>query len=231
MGAYRSMHAAEQFEQSGYALLGGLVTSSEVAHVADALSALDTDSVAARQMLALDWCAQLARVLHRRLIAERVLPEGYAAVQCTYFEKSRGNNWLVPLHQDLSIPVAEQVEHPSLTGWSHKDGTCFVQPPPAVLAELVAVRLHIDDCGHDDGALKVVPGSHRLGRLNGAQANAAREHAGELLCPVQQGGAMVLRPLLLHASSKAGGVSKRRVLHFVFGPAALPFGLHWARTV
>lgn len=39
---------------------------------------------------------------------------------------------------------------------------------------------------------------------------------------------MAMRPLLLHASSKATGTSWRRVLHFVFGPAALPHGLAWA---
>jgi hypothetical protein len=39
---------------------------------------------------------------------------------------------------------------------------------------------------------------------------------------------MAMRPLLLHASSKATGSSRRRVLHFLFGPPALPFGLEWA---
>jgi len=36
-----------------------------------------------------------------------------------------------------------------------------------------------------------------------------------------------MRPLLLHASSKAHTPRHRRVLHFVFGPPALPLGLHW----
>ena len=62
------------------------------------------------------------------------------AVQCTYFEKSADRNWLVPIHQDLAIPVARRVEHPALRGWSHKEGSLFVQPPADVLAQLVAVR-------------------------------------------------------------------------------------------
>ena len=41
---------------------------------------------------------------------------------------------------------------------------------------------------------------------------------------------MLMRPLLLHASSKATGASRRRVLHFVFGPPALPHGLAWVRA-
>jgi hypothetical protein len=39
---------------------------------------------------------------------------------------------------------------------------------------------------------------------------------------------LVMRPLVLHASSKATGTSKRRVLHILFGPPELPYGLEWA---
>jgi hypothetical protein len=39
--------------------------------------------------------------------------------------------------------------------------------------------------------------------------------------------------LLLHASSKAGAASasRRRVLHFLFGPRELPRGLRWRHKV
>jgi hypothetical protein len=40
-----------------------------------------------------------------------------------------------------------------------------------------------------------------------------------------------MRPLALHASSKATGTSRRRVLHFVFGSAGLPYGLQWEHAV
>jgi len=40
-----------------------------------------------------------------------------------------------------------------------------------------------------------------------------------------------MRPLLLHASSKGTGTSRRRVLHFLFGPRDLPLGLQWQRAV
>ena len=41
---------------------------------------------------------------------------------------------------------------------------------------------------------------------------------------------MLMRLLLLHASSKATGASRRRVLHFLFGPPRLPLGLAWAHA-
>jgi hypothetical protein len=40
-----------------------------------------------------------------------------------------------------------------------------------------------------------------------------------------------MRPLLLHASSKAINPNRRRVLHFLFGSASLPLGLEWDKVV
>jgi hypothetical protein len=47
----------------------------------------------------------------------------------------------------------------------------------------------------------------------------------------RSGGALILKPLLLHASSKARVAVHRRVLHFVFGPQALPLGLEWPYAI
>lgn len=80
----------------------------------------------------------------------------------------------------------------------------------------------------DDGPMIVLPGSHTRGAISADDAVAART-AGETACPVDAGGVLITRPLLLHRSSKATGTSRRRVLHFLFGPAKLPFGLPWQR--
>jgi hypothetical protein len=66
-----------------------------------------------------------------------------------------------------------------------------------------------------------------LGRVT-AQAASELRQAGTLVTCVQQSGdALAMRPLALHASSKATGTRKRRVLHILFGPPQLPFGLQW----
>lgn len=140
-------------------------------------------------------------------------------------------SWPVPVHQDLSISVAEQVESAELKSWSRKAGDLFVQPPVTVLEQLLAVRLHLDDCGEADGPLRVVPGSHKLGRIDAQQASLVRQQSGEHVCTAPQGSALLMRPLLLHASSKSTGTSARRVLHFLYGPKALPFGLQWREAV
>lgn len=148
-------------------------------------------------------------------------------MQCTYFEKSRLQNWLVPVHQDISIPVSKQIEHPSLHGWSEKEGVVFVHGPVPVLQQLVALRLHLDPCREEDGPLKVVCGTHQHGVINAEAAVRLKQAQGETLCTAEAGDVLLLRPLLLHASSKSTGTGLRRVLHFVFGPPELPFGLQW----
>jgi hypothetical protein len=216
----------QQFDDAGFEVIPDLLGAEEVRAIAAALAG--RRGVGERDLLGQAWCADLARRLRADARVAHALPHTHAAVQCTSFEKSVDRNWLVPVHQDLAIPVAARIDHPALGGWSNKDGTWFVQPPAQVLEQLVALRLHVDDCGVDDGPLKVVAATHRQGRIDDARAIALRDARGTVACPVPRGGAMLMRPLLLHASSKATGTSRRRVLHFVFGPSELPFGLAWA---
>lgn len=156
-----------------------------------------------------------------------MLPAGHVAVQCTFFEKSDAVNWLVPVHQDLSIPAHVRVEDAALRGWSRKEDGWYVQPPAGLLEQMVAVRLHLDPCGAEDGPLHVVPGSHLQGAISPQDAVAMRQD--EQACLAQVGDVLVMRPLALHRSSKATGTSRRRVLHFLFGPAELPHGLEWPK--
>jgi ectoine hydroxylase-related dioxygenase (phytanoyl-CoA dioxygenase family) len=93
------------------------------------------------------------------------------------------------------------------------------------------VRLHIDACGSANGPFRVVPGSHLGGRLAEESVTSARTDRSEEVCLVPRGGALVMKPLLLHASSKATAPNRRRVLHFLFGPRNLPFGLRYAYAV
>ena len=222
------------FADDGFAVVAGVLAPDRC----DALCAAADDATRAaqaggaagtRSLLAHGWCRQLAAGLRAHPdIAAHLEPDA-VAVQCTYFEKSVDRNWLVPVHQDLAIPVARRVDHPALRGWSHKEGSLFVQPPADVLARLVAVRVHLDPCGPDDGALHFLPGTHRLGRIDAAGAGALRRAPARApVTPVlARGDVLLMRPLVLHASSKATGHSRRRVLHVVFGPAALPYGLNW----
>ncbi len=225
------MHVSQQIAVHGFAVVPQVLTATACNALADRVAGGATASGGTRNLLQHAWCRLLASQLRQHLLLSPLLTPSMVAVQCTYFEKSSARNWLVPVHQDLSIPVAHRVNNPSLGPWSEKEGALFVQPPSAVLQQLIAVRVHIDACTAADGPLRVLAGSHRLGKLDTQAAAAARQTHTEQVCTVARGGALVMRPLLLHASSKSTGNSQRRVLHFLFGPAALPLGLQWQHAV
>lgn len=215
-----------QLATDGVSLVRRLLSDAECDEISRYLGAADTRGAGSRRLLNEAWCADLARKVMAHPTVRQALPSRSRAVQCTFFEKSAARNWLVPIHQDLSIPVSGRVDHPALSGWSEKEGAIFVQPPDCVLQQLLAVRVHVDHCSPEDGPLRVVPGSQQFGRLEPEHAARAGRTAG-VEVSAKRGDALLMRPLVLHASSKSSGSSLRRVLHFVFGPETLPYGLVW----
>jgi len=221
----------KQFEADGFASIAQVLSARECELIAARTMKIDADTVGTRCLLAEDWCRTLAGSLRQHADIAVLIPADFVAVQCTYFEKSVDRNWLVPVHQDLSIPVAARVDHPDLRGWSEKEGGLFVQPPAALMEQLVALRVHLDACREQDGPLQFVPGSHQAGRISADEARLRRQAGPIVSCVMERGDVLAMRPLVLHASSKAEGHSRRRVLHFVFGPRKLPYGLSWRRPV
>jgi hypothetical protein len=219
--------ATERLEASGYAVIPDVVGNDEISDIERFIADVSSGVAGTRRLINRPWCRELADRFTRDTRLSGTLPADARAVHCTLFVKSTASNWLVSIHQDLSIPVAERVDDPESRGWSEKEGELFVQPSVSVLNEMVAVRLHLDDCDGCNGALCVVPGSHRFGRLTATQAKKVRSAQGEVCVMVPRGGVMVMKPLLLHASSKVSINKRRRVLHFVFGPANLPGLLRW----
>jgi hypothetical protein len=223
--------AVSQFKKSGYFVIPAVIDAVLNRRLGAFVGGLANGGAGSRRLLDEAWCARLAGALRGNARMNSLLPRNAVAVQCTLFDKSPTKNWLVALHQDLSIPVKSRVDSPECSGWSEKEGQLYVQPPFSVLEQLVAVRVHLDDCPAESGALRVVPRSHLEGRVDRARAEALRLEHGETVVPVDRGGALVMRPLILHASSKATSMNPRRVLHFVFGPPTLPFGLEWRWAV
>ena len=151
-------------------------------------------------------------------------------VRSIFFDKTPEANWLVPWHQDLSIAVKQRLDVPSYGPWSMKDGVPHVQPPMKILEAMVTLRLHLDDCDVSNGALRVIPNSHQSGRLNAARIAEIRSRHAEIACPVRAGDALLMRPLLLHASSEASAPAHRRVIHLEYAACPLADGLEWAEA-
>jgi Phytanoyl-CoA dioxygenase (PhyH) len=223
--------AISEFQKSGYFVIPSVLDAVLSRRLRAFVGGISNAGAGSRRLLDEAWCTHLAEALRGNEKLHALLPRNAVAVQCTLFNKSPDKNWLVALHQDLSIPVKFQVDSQDCSGWSEKEGQVYVQPPISVLEQLVAVRIHLDECPVESGALRVVPGSHLEGRLSRERAEALRSLHDETVVPVSRGGALIMRPLLLHASSKATSPTPRRVLHFVFGPPKLPLGLEWRWAV
>jgi len=221
---------AQQFARDGFVFCESVIAKRHLDTICSHVEPIDF-AVGTRNLLTHSWCRDLAAELRMHPDISQALAPTQVVVQCTLFEKRSDRNWLVSLHQDLGIPVRGRIEHPALQGWSYKEGSWFVQAPPGVLEQMVAVRLHLDDCGADDGPLRVVPGSHVQGKIAIHEGIAMRDRLDDRICTVSAGDVLLMRPLLLHASSKSRGTTRRRVLHFVFGPPELPFGLAWHNKV
>jgi ectoine hydroxylase-related dioxygenase (phytanoyl-CoA dioxygenase family) len=148
-------------------------------------------------------------------------------VQATFFDKTPDVNWPVSWHQDLTIAVVKKIETAGFAAWSVKEEIVHVQPPPEILERMAVIRLHLDDCDADNGALKIIPRSHLHGKLSAEDVeDGTGGHAG-FTCEVSRGGALLMHPLLLHCSSPAKQPSHRRVLHIEYASDDLPNGLRW----
>lgn len=148
-------------------------------------------------------------------------------VRSILFDKTPQENWPVLWHQDLTIAVRERHECDGYGPWSVKEETPHVQPPLALLERMVTMRLHLDETPEENGALKVVPGSHQLGRIRSEQIPELTRDA-VVTCACQAGDVLLMSPLLLHSSSRSMVPQHRRVIHVEFAPSdALDPRLEW----
>ena len=155
------------------------------------------------------------------------IPRHSQLVRAILFNKSPVSNWFVSWHQDKTVAVSSKFEASGWNTWSVKDDILHVQPPLAVLESIVTIRIHLDTTRKENGCLKIIPGSHKFGLLT---QNHIREIVtGELpyFCECDKYAALIMRPHILHASSKSLKPENRRVLHFEFSNWQLPKGINW----
>jgi ectoine hydroxylase-related dioxygenase (phytanoyl-CoA dioxygenase family) len=189
-----------------------------------------TDLFAIRQFLkALPEVAAKVFTAPLQQLIEQLFGPGYFVVKSIYFDKPEQSNWFVAYHQDLTISVDKKIEAKEFGPWTVKHNQYAVQPPIHILENNFTIRIHLDDTNKDNGALKVVPGSHVKGIYRPETIDWTKET--EAICEVPGGGIMIMRPLLLHASNRTTNNARRRVIHIELSNATLPFGLQWSEAV
>jgi hypothetical protein len=206
---------AERVERDGFAIVADVIDTERRAAALTAFAELD-GRVGRRDALDHPGITQLAEAPCVRRLAESILGPDAAAHRAILFDKSPEANWLVRWHQDTVVAVPERFDAPGWTAWSIKDGVPCARPPRDVLESLVSIRVDLDGSDAGNGGLRVVPGSHRHGVLTPEATAAWRERTGEADCVVPALGALILRPLLLHASRKSSSGRSRRIVHLEF---------------
>lgn len=214
--------------EQGWAMVPEVMDAAECEELIRALGPVP--GAGRRGLLAEPKVRELAHSERLLQIVRPCLPAEPRPVRVIYFDKSPGENWLVTWHQDLTIAVCERVDAPGFGPWSVKDGVPHVQPPAELLEKMVTLRIHLDDADAANGALRVLPGSHRHGRLAAGQIQEMREAGSEVLNEARTGDVLLMRPLILHASGKSSSERHRRVLHIEYAGFELPGGLRWSEA-
>lgn len=159
-------------------------------------------------------------------LVKQLFGTDYFLVKAIYFDKPALSNWVVAWHQDLFISVKNKATITGFEHWKIKHGQYNVLPPESYLQSIYTVRIHLDHCTKDNGALHVLPGSHKPGITRHIPATGTGTAA--TVCEVNAGGIMIMQPLLWHASHKSTSGTGRRVLHLEFSNQSLPRPLEWA---
>jgi hypothetical protein len=220
-------------DSDGYRIIPMVLDSEQIEHIRAAVQPLLARAPGRGGVRTAFGEPLLAAVATGSLLklAREELGAGAFAVRALIFDKTPLANWKVPWHQDVTIAVTDQREEEGWGPWSQKAGTWHVRPPANVLENMLAIRLHLDDCTADNGPVRVIPGSHRAGRLSDAEIATLSKSTASCECLVPAGGVLLMRPLLLHASALASVPGHRRVLHVDYAASALPDGFVWAEQL
>jgi hypothetical protein len=159
--------------------------------------------------------------------ASEILGPSVRAVRAVLFDKNPGANWALGWHQDRTIVVRQRFDVDGFGPWSIKAGFQHVAPPFDLLAEMVTLRLHLDDVDDANAPLKVAVGSHRHGRVPESEIGAVVADSDVMTCLACRGDVWRYATPILHASDAAREPRRRRVLQVDYCARDLPGGLEW----
>lgn len=218
-------------DQTGFAIIPAVLKKEEIETLLENLASLESQRTRAgiRHLLGRPAIAQIATDPRMLGIAQSILGPDAFPFRATLFDKSPDANWLITWHQDTALPLQEKHEAHGWGPWSVKEGVIYAHAPAQALEKVIALRLHLDDSTVENGPLRALSGTHHGGVLTDQQVEAAASKIAPTTCIALQGGVIVMRPLIIHASSKSESAIPRRVLHIEYAtPAAVSTPLQLA---
>ncbi|MCU0533385.1 MAG: phytanoyl-CoA dioxygenase family protein [Hydrococcus sp. Prado102] len=216
----------KELKENGYAIARQLIGSQEIERLKDEiaqnlpLSSTHGTRNLSNKLKSLDEIVNSSCI--NKFLSTYFESQNFQLVRMLYFNKTKQANWGVPWHQDKTIAVRERIEFTGFTAWSIKQGVVHVQPPLEVMKNILTVRVHLDAATEENGALRVIPGSHQLGILTQSQIEPIKNNLVSIACRVNAGDVTFMSPLLLHSSRKATKPSDRRTIHLEYFSGLLP---------
>jgi ectoine hydroxylase-related dioxygenase (phytanoyl-CoA dioxygenase family) len=229
----------EEISENGFTVIPNVFTHIEIDSIINLISRADSEKPSFRKTAGLFAIRQFFKelpdvrsiVFNDRLkaIIHEIFGSHFFIVKSIYFDKPGESNWFVSYHQDLTISVMKKFEIDGFGPWTVKQNHFAVQPPISILENNLTIRIHLDNTDDQNGALRVIEKSHLKGIYRPETIDWNKET--EVKCNVPKGGIMIMKPLLLHASSRTTNHQQRRVIHIEFSQKELPVPLKWAELI
>ena len=220
----------EEFEKNGYFAIKQAISPEEVKTLINETAIFENQEKNYGVRDLLNKCPYIRKLLNSKFIrklVEEMLGKKAFPVRAIFFDKVPSANWNVPWHQDTSIAIKKKEEMAGFKLWRIKEGIAYVEPPEHYLRNMLTLRIHLDQTTTNNGALRILPGTHLKGRLNSKDILSLVETMKPLASESAAGDILLMRPLLLHSSRKALNPSHRRIIHLEFSAMALPSPLEW----
>jgi ectoine hydroxylase-related dioxygenase (phytanoyl-CoA dioxygenase family) len=221
----------EELDRNGFVLIKDALESAELREIERQLelipkTVIDSSAGTRNLLRRSDWIRGFVEDFGKRIIGKDFGAQPHA-VRGILFSKTSEANWFVRWHQDRTIPVVEKQDVDGFAAWSEKDGVPHCYPPAHVLENMLAIRIHIDEAKQENGAIKFIKGSHAHGILDDDEKARLLETGTRVTVVADPGDIILMRPLILHSSSKSISDDPRRVLHIEYATEKLPPPLEW----
>lgn len=233
------MHNKELLTKSGFTVIKDIYSTDEIEKIISLINSSDSSKGTFRKSAQLFAIRQFLKEIPEvkevlfndklKSIIHNLIGLDYFITKSIYFDKPQQSNWFVAYHQDLTISVNQKTELEGYGPWTVKHNQFAVQPPLPILEKSFTVRIHLDDTDENNGALKVIGGSHLKGIYRPETINWEKE--SETVCAIEKGGIMLMKPLLLHSSGRTTNNNQRRVIHLELCNCELSEGISWAEKM
>lgn len=219
-----------EYEENGYYLIEHVLNQEHINLIIEELNVFSKgiNNYGIRDLMnKRPFIRKLAMSTPLLAIAKKILGSNAKPVRSVFFDKVPNANWNVAWHQDTAIAVKEKINSPGFGKWREKEGVLHVEPPDEYLEKMLTIRIHLDDTNKENGVLRVIPGTHRNGRIKSQELMNIVENSEVVECNAKSGDVLLMCPLLFHSSRKAIKPSHRRIVHIEYSAMDLPGELAW----